>query len=203
MSIHGNHVQNATHSGECMCKWGIKRSFYERTFFHWQRHQSVREPMMSIVPEEESMHSHNLSPDEDTKPDNSKAFPSSKSRTFQTLSAVQAFGAIMASDLKVNQKSSGSQTQLTGLMSVSSTSHTLPPSYQFQGSSSVVQQVSILPTCLLAPLVLTNSLLLIFYISKIYAQSCAQLFYWRIFAPIFVLYALHQLFPTFFYSRAP
>ena len=135
--------------------------------------------MMSIVPEEESMHSHNLSPDEDTKPDNSKAFPSSKSRTFQTLSAVQAFGAIMASDLKVNQKSSGSQTQLTGLMSVSSTSHTLPPSYQFQGSSSVVQQVSILPTCLLAPFVLTNSLLLIFYISKINAQSCAQLFYWR------------------------
>ena len=154
MSIQGNHVQNATHSGECMCKWGIKRSFYERTFFHWQRHQSVREPMMSIVPEEESMHSHNLSPDEDTKPDSSKAFPSSKSRTFQTLSAVQAFGAIMASDLKVNQKSSGSQTQLTGLMSVSSTSQTLPPSYQFQGSSGVVQQVSILPTCLLETLLL-------------------------------------------------
>jgi hypothetical protein len=116
--------------------------------------------MMSIVPEEESMHSHNLSPDEDSKPD--KTFPTSKSRTSQTLSAVQAFGTIQASDLKVSQKSSGSQTHLTGLMSVSSTSHTLPPSYQFQGSNSVVHQVIILFKCLLAVFTLANDLFLNF-----------------------------------------
>ena len=91
-----------------------------------------------------------------------ETFPNSRSRTSETLSAIQTFGTIAASTSSsekastLTSKSSSSQTSQTGFqtsqtgfqtsqtsfLAASKNSNTLPPSYQYYGSTGEIQPKS-------------------------------------------------------------